>query len=528
MRCAAALLFIYGAWLRWSDSFVAITTPDSFQYLQGALTGDLSTVAWRTFPYPLFIKVCIEHGGGLETVVALQKAGGLLTALLVFGTWIQFKKIIPYRRWGNMAHDLLGLLLFAMLLLPYGSTRFHEQSIMLEALSSLALALVVFSAARLFTVLRQKSSHLQVALWAGTLLGLSLFANQFNPRFSPTVVLSFLFVVIALRVARVRWTVSLAAITVPIILAVIFLFRIQAPLDRKNIWNSTFVSMHLLFMNVRIILPEITSDAEDTSFTRYDRVFLRQLSSAITDELTRASREGPGGNYTLNYDPNRLLWGPANDLLRSNVHGSPSAYNAFCQYYFRRGLSAHPIGYLHKVALEWWYLLRPSGPVLDDSWSPLPLTAALGDSALNAVTYAHRARPAVQPAFLAYQVQLAASRDSTVTFSTPFPLNHLGMWVNRFFLIGWVLSGGFAAYCLWRKVPNMTEISLGFIGISILLLGQFAPLALVTTTCGARAIQGLRVLTAFTTVNIGLIVLLLLVTLTGQKHRFWGKPEEGR
>ncbi|HWB97063.1 MAG TPA: hypothetical protein VG672_10185, partial [Bryobacteraceae bacterium] len=189
-------LFGYGAWLRWTDGFAAITTSDSFEYLQGALTGDLNQVAWRTFVYPLFLKLCVEHLGGLVAVVALQKFLGLLAGALTFATWMKLKGVIGYRSWGVVLHDTLGLLLLAMMLLSWASTRYFELSIMLESLSTFALAAVVFAAGGLGVALARPGTRRQVPWWAGALVGLSLFANALNPRFSPIVVLSVLLAVI--------------------------------------------------------------------------------------------------------------------------------------------------------------------------------------------------------------------------------------------------------------------------------------------------------------------------------------------
>ena len=520
-RLMTGLLFFYGAWLRWTDGFVAITTPDSFEYLQGALTGDLSQVAWRSFPYPLFLKLCIEHLGGFGAVLVLQKLFGLTAAALTFAAWMKVKATIRYTQWGGRLHDSFGLLLLAMMLLSYGSTRYFEQSIMLESASTLALAALVFGASGLFVAFRRSPSVQVVAIWVGLTIGISLFANALNPRFSPAVFLAFSFAAISLhRVGAGLWQ-SLAAILVPVLLAVPLLILPQRPLDQRNIWNRTFVPMHFLFMHARLVLPEIERDRDDPMFTRYDRSFLKEFSGAIEDEFSRAAHDGPGGNYTLLYDPNRLLWGRAGELLRSYARDSASRYNEFCGYYFKRALWHNPLGYAQKVMYEWVYLLRPSGPVLDDSWEDLPLAAGLAWGAGNSGIFVERSRPSIRPVFAAYQAQLAdKSGYSGVVFRTPFSLNHLGLWVNRGFSLLWLVVLGFAGFCLWRKRadPGLTILCLVFLGSSIFLFAQLAPLAFVTTTCGARAIQGLRVLLAFVTVDLGLMSFFLLTTLMGRRH----------
>lgn len=214
-RLLIGSLFVGGAWLRWEAGLTAITTPDSMLYLGGALWGDVTTIAWRTFVYPLFIQWSVELFGSLAAVILLQKLLGLLTAALTFGAWMRLKAVVNYRPWGHVLHDALGLVLLAMMLISHGSTRYYEQSIMLEALSSLALALVVFSACYLFVAVRTQASARTTALWAGVLIGLSLFANTFNPRFSPLVILSVLIAVSALRLGRVPFRLAVASIVIP-------------------------------------------------------------------------------------------------------------------------------------------------------------------------------------------------------------------------------------------------------------------------------------------------------------------------
>lgn len=298
----------------------------------------------------------------------------------------------------------------------------------------------------------------------------------------------------------------------------------QRALNQKHKWNKTFISMHAIFMHARLVLPEIVRDRDNPSFTRYDRKYLGEISSAIQEELDRAAREGPGGNYTLNYDPNRLLWGRANDSLRAYAKESPELFNEFCRYYFMRALLNNPMGYVKKVALEWWYLLRPSGPILDDSWTaPIPLAAEFKSSAPNAAYYIGQARPEVRPVFVAYHTLVEEeSNRSTIVLSTPPPLNRIGSLVTRIHFPIWLMLFGFCAWQLRRSSSKggLAGLGVAFIGISILLIGQLAPLAMVTTTCGGRAIQGLRVLTALTTIGMGLLGTLFVAQLARCRHLF--------
>ncbi|HWB98898.1 MAG TPA: hypothetical protein VG672_19450, partial [Bryobacteraceae bacterium] len=322
----------------------------------------------------------------------------------------------------------------------------------------------------------------------------------------------------SLRVSRTGLGRSAVALGLPVVLAVPLLILPQRELDRHNPWNRTFVSMHLLFMHARLTLPEIQRDRDDPGFTRYDRAFMQRFSAAIEAEFARAARDGPGGNYTLLYDPNRLLWGEASDLLRAYAQGSPDRYNEFCRYYFRRALTHHPLAYAKKVLYEWAYLFRPGGPMLDDSWDDLPVAAGLAWGRANSGLYVGRARDETRPAFAAYQAQLGGSAETKAVFHTPFPLNQLGLWVNRCFFPLWLIVGAASAFLLWPRPRDLSGRALGlaFFGSSLFLMAQLAPLAFVTTTCGGRAVQGLRTLSAFVTADLGLMSCVLLAIGLGR------------
>ena len=114
-----ALLFLYGVWLRWISGLVAVTTEDSFLFLSPALFGKFSEAGPRTFPYPLFLKICIEYLGGFPAAILGQNVAGLATAGLIFGAWSRLKCVLPYRLAGIVLHDLLGLFMLSHLLLEH-------------------------------------------------------------------------------------------------------------------------------------------------------------------------------------------------------------------------------------------------------------------------------------------------------------------------------------------------------------------------------------------------------------------------
>ena len=521
LSLAVGALFLFGAWLRWTDGFIAITSPDSHIYLLGALTGDLNHVPWRTFVYPLFLKLTIGHLGGLEAVLALQKIFGLAAAGLTFAAWIHLKTIVRYTRLGGVIHDCFGLLLLAMMLLPYGSTRYYELSIMLESSSALALSAVAFIASRLFVALRGGVGPKRVAIWASAMIGISLFANTLNPRFGPCIILALLFAATALRLARASLRQSLLAFVVPIALAIPLLLLPQRALDKKNVWNRSFVPMHLFFVQAKLTLPEIAHDRDDPAFIHYDKAFLGELAKEIELVFALAERNGHGGNETLKFDPNLLLWGKAANLVREYFRNDATGAAEFYRHYFLQAVWNQPGAYLKKVATEWVYLLRPGGGVVDDSMPPLPLIQELSKSSAYASTYLQSARAEVRADFVAYQNQLADSKNySSVVLLTPFPMNYFGNWVNWGFLRLGLLVSGLCIFFLWKKSGETGAVNLALVslGSSLLLFSQLSPLALFTTMCGFRAIQGVRVLFAFTTVDLGLTCLFLLAHLVGLRR----------
>ena len=92
--------------------------------------------------------------------------------------------------------------------------------------------------------------------------------------------------------------------------------------------------------------------------------------------------------------------------------------------------------------------------------------------------------------------------------------------MNKFLFPAVLILTVFSGYCVWRLGSDRALVSLCviFIASSLLLFGQLAPLAMFHTTTGSRAIQGLRVLFAFTVINIGLLSVVMLAALAGWRQ----------
>lgn len=517
------VLFSYGAWLRWMDSFVAITTPDSFLFLSPALLGKFQEAGPRTFPYTLFLKICMEHLGGFPTAIFLQKLLGLVTAGLAFAAWTRLKSVVSYRLPGTVLHDILGLLVLSHLLLEHGTMRYFEQAIMLEATSSLCLAAVIFTACHFFVLVRQGAPSRTVVIWAAALIGISLFTYEWNPRFGPCVPVALLFAVVGLRSAHATIAQGLIALLAPALLSMILLIVPQYLISRANGWNRAFIPKHLFYMHARLVLPELVHDRDDPDFKRYDHELLVRVSAFLEQEFARAARDGAAWNVTLGFMPNKLIWGPADEFLYHYFGSDPGAYREFCLYYFKRAVWPHPGAYLRKVAREWIQLFTPGAPIMDPTLTPYSLEGQLetGLCLPGARDMVPKARDSVRPAFQAFVDQLEHhSVFDAVVLDSPDFLRYEGGWVNDYFSYGLLAASGFCVLCLWRRPRESGPINLClvFAGSTLLLASLIAPITLVMTVCGERHIQGLRVIFVFCAATITLLSVLLLANLVGARR----------
>ena len=518
-----ALLFLYGIWLRWLSGLVAVTTEDSFLFLSPALFGKFSEAGPRTFPYPLFLKICIEYLGGFPAAILGQKVAGLATAGLIFGAWSRLKCVLPYRLAGIVLHDLLGLFMLSHLLLEHATMRYYEQAIMLESTSSLCLAAVIFAACHFLVLVRLRSTERPIALWGAILIGASLLTYAWNPRFGPAVVFAFPIAFAGLNAARMRAARIFLVYFVPVALSGLLFFLPQFLISRSNGWNRAFIPKHLFYVHARLVLPELVHDRDDPGFKRYRHEILEQLSSLIEQELARAERDGPGGNFTLGFSPNLLLWGKADGILHNFFADDPDGYREFCLYYFMQAVRNQPGAYAQKVAVEWNFLLQPGFPIMDSSLSPYALKDMIngGNCLPGAREMVPRATDAVRPAFQAFVVQLEnhASYDDLVLSSPDF-LRFEGSWVNDYFSYSLLSALAACGLCLWRKFrePGHVNLCLVFAGSALLLLGLIAPITIVMTVCGGRHIQGLRVAFVFCAASSTLLTVMLAASLVGARR----------
>ena len=524
-------LFLYGAWRRWADGFVALSTEDSFLFLSPALFDKFSEAGPRTFPYPLFLKICLEHLGGFPAAIFCQKLFGLATAGLTFAAWTRLKGVMNYRPAGTILHDILGLLVLSHLLLEHGTMLYYEQAIMLEGTSALCLAVVIFAACHFFVLVRQEAPLRAVVIWAAALAASSLFAYEWNPRFGLCVPVAFLMALSGLRCARARVAQGLIAILVPVGLSVVLLFVPQYLISRSNGWNRTFIPKHLFYMHARLVLPELTHDRDDPGFKLYRHEMLVQMSTLIQQELALAEREGYGGNFTLKFSPNKLIWGPADGILYNYFGDNPDGYTKFCLYYFKRAVWHHPAAYLLKVAREWIFLFSIPSPILDASLAPYPLKMLIdgGRCLPGAQAMVPRAADSVRPVFQEYVAQLEnrGAYDGVVLASPDF-IRDVSGWVNDYFSYGVLAALGFCGLYRWRKPrePGSGNLCQLFAGSTLLLISLIAPITLVMTVCGARHIQGLRVMFVFCAATITLLTILLLANLVGARRWFLGAAQD--
>lgn len=139
-----SLIFLAGLWFRLSVPWLPLFDPDSWGYLNPALSeiggSGFQQTHGRSIAYPLFLLSVLKISGDFYTIPLMQHIAGLLSGLFWWGSWILWTRWLP----ANLRESFwvhCCALLFLFLFLCNSSAIFYETTIRPEAIFPL-LALV--------------------------------------------------------------------------------------------------------------------------------------------------------------------------------------------------------------------------------------------------------------------------------------------------------------------------------------------------------------------------------------------------
>lgn len=377
---AVACLLILGAWQRFSLSSAPITSRDTGGYISPALAmlvdGSYEPTH-RNFPYTGFIWLLLKTTGTFASITVVQHLSGLAGGFLFWLTWLRLRLFLP-RDWRITAlHAALGFALVWGLLLSKQSIRF-EQMMRPEGVYPFFISLHLFGAVSFLerSLIRRS---LPLAIWWGafmTIVSLGLYVLK--PIWGLAVVCGGLPFLIVFACARGKWrAVPLAAGAVGAAVGVVLFFLPNARLSSIRAQPVALFNAQLFFVHADLVERELQRDLAGPGETP----FPREIMLATADEFQNAfSDKGRKPYRTLGFNPDGLIYGPANARVWNFFSHQPGAADRFYRYYYVRAWQGQPFQMLGKILRELSVFYRCDGKITNAA-ADLKLQSAYDESA---------------------------------------------------------------------------------------------------------------------------------------------------
>lgn len=374
---AVVLLVAIAAFLRFALDSTPFCDPDTWGYLHPALSsmsgGRFVHTSSRSFPYPGFLLLILRVGGDARLVTVVQHVLGLSAGLLMLRAWLMLRPALPDRPWIHVVHPLAGLLLLAAVLLSNDGIVF-EHSLRPEAVSAFLLAVIVLLGTRLTlgSLCEPRLSNAQISLTSLALLLVSGLAYFVRPNFILATPVSVLLVVF------LAWRTCLgvrATVAILLAAAVVIWAALAAPeraLARDDP-ESRVALTGLMFIHMNLAVDELGRQAGDPQRSDEDRRLRRRLAELFAEELARYAQSLPRDFKSLGFDPDRLFYGAAGELLARHFGSDgKDEQAAFCAGVFASAVRRHPRAYLKKVGRQLAVVYRNDFRVFGQQ-GPLPV-----------------------------------------------------------------------------------------------------------------------------------------------------------
>jgi hypothetical protein len=350
----ALVLLISAAW-RAKMPVVPFAWPDSWFYISMSFDWEIFHQLWpslREFGYQAFVWVVMALFESPTVLVVIQHALGVASAGLLFIAVRNLAHVLPSRPWVRAVTGLVALGTAAAWALSTISC-FYEQYLMPEAiypfLSAAALALAT-------AALRSRSENPVSGLRAGSLAAgaafLMLLMYAAIPRWGFGVLLGPIVLYAAMKGSSLSLARRASLWLAPFLAFAILIVIPDSVLHhRRDPQGNTFVQMHLLCIQARIVREELTREAALPQ-PRYPRALLLRLVADIDREIQRYDAVGhPNGpSPSLGLDPDQLMYQNSvmADLGRA-YHDSPPKIRAFADYFYEQAWRHQPLRMLRKI-----------------------------------------------------------------------------------------------------------------------------------------------------------------------------------
>lgn len=438
-----ALVFGWAAWERFRLPMTPSADADIHAYLAPGLNLLLGRAFKHTFGqcflYPGFLYAVLRVGSDFRGITVVQNLLGLGTGALLFGSWMQFRRLLPKPRLPMPAFTVLGALLAGVYLISTTSIKF-ERELRPESIFPFFAVLDIYCNLRFIRERFLDARPRRALLSGGGAFFFSVAAWLLKPSFSAMLLLANVPLVVSLFHAgqSVRGKVTL--VLVPVLAAVLLLLWPEWKLRQGDPMGELFFAQSLFSIHANLINDQMAEDLARNAATP----FPPDVVAAVHDKLTTALREShaEGGKYwpALGFNADYLLHGsPASPPF---VHwladelGSKERRVDFCRYYYRRVWGQHPARMAAKIGRQLGVFYRFGKCPAYTNYPYHDLSEAYQRSAESLAT--SRELPHYGPGN-ALMARTEALQTSPLRIG-PFP------WTARASI---VLSASYFVWCLW-------------------------------------------------------------------------------
>jgi hypothetical protein len=346
----------FAAWRRLALPVQPLADRDIWGYLSPALAKLIGNPfiqsEGRAFVYPGFIYLLLRAFHSLDAITVAQHILGLGAGLLFLVNWRTARRLFPCSPIPAFAHDLLGLVLFAIFLLC-GQSTFSEHHLRPEGIAPF-FAVLGFGFLIRFLLAKYVDAQPTRALWyGGASIAVAFFLPLLKPSYSLTAILTTLPVWWHLFDGREKFVRRFAMALIPMFAAWLLLWMPNARYAENDARRLTFLPASLFTIHAPQIRAQLADDlAANDPAVPYSHEQLQSILILLDNEIELSKPTVRHGFAPLGFNPDYLLYEDSfcrklADILRTRPERA-----AFYRFYFRRTWRQQPGMMLRKVGAQ--------------------------------------------------------------------------------------------------------------------------------------------------------------------------------
>jgi len=414
---AVVVVFLTGAWMRFSLPQVPLANKDTGDYIRPALSllleGSYGPTQ-RNFPYVGFVWILLKATGTFGSIAVVQHILGLAAGLLFWMAWLRMRVFLP-RDWRVTAlHSVLGVVLVYGLLDSKVPILF-EHSIRAEAIYPVLVSLHIFGAVRFLECSLVRKSVPGAMIWGIFMTAISIGLYVLKPIWGLAVVSGGIPLLIAFVLTREKWrAVTLLAGALGAAAGLVLFVLPESVLSFSHPLQLQLFSKQLLFVHADIVERELQRDLAAPGEPPFPREIILSTEKEFHDVLNRKT---PKPYETLRFNPDDFMHGLASDQIEAYFSKQPGMADRFCKYYYARAWLKQPLQMLWKIIRETGVFYRFDGRLARSS-ATLDLRENYGEAVEITGRPKHLFRLSDSEIYKTYMAELRGVRAPAESFHT--------------------------------------------------------------------------------------------------------------